>query len=90
MFFFKEYKNFWNLYSPNRLYFDENLSAQIFKLGNDIQINVKENALKKRFNFKGVGDESGKGMNENFDKITTLETQMKEVENKLRLMLGVC
>ena len=87
--FFKEYQSFWNIYSPNRLYFDENLSTQIFNLGNDLQNNVREYAFKKKLNFKGFGDEPGKIMKENFDNIITLEPKVKEIENNLRMMLGV-
>lgn len=77
------------MYSPNRLYFAEDLSSKVFNLGSEIHRNVNEHAFKKSMNFEGFGDEKLKVIKENFDKIVALEPSMKDIENELRKMLGV-
>lgn len=87
--FLNEYSLFWALYSPNRLYFSDDLSSKVFNLGSEILRNVNEHAFKKSVDFEGFGDEKLKVIKENFDKIVALESCMKDIENELRKILGV-
>lgn len=87
--FQREYLSFWKLYSPNRLYFEENLSSEIFDLASNLLRNVNELAFKKQFKFEGFGKDKLKAMKENFDNILALEPKMKKIENELRKILGV-
>jgi|GEM_PF-1486608 len=87
--FEKEYLTFWKLYSPNRLFFDEDLSAKIRALADEIHKNVIEHAFKKRFNFEGFGDDKVNVMKENSEKILAVEPRMKIIENEMRQLLGV-
>ena len=87
--FQNEYLSFWKLYSPNRLYFEEELSSRIFNLASALEKNVSEYSFKKRFNFEGFGEDKVKIIKENLDNIVALEAEMKKIENEFRKILGV-
>lgn len=86
--FKNQYSDFWELYSPNRLYYSDSLSTKMFKLASEINNNVDEYTFKKSYNFDGFGDKAVV-IQENFKSIIALEPHLKEIENELRKILGV-